>query len=71
MFVTNSLSFLPQVDEIVMIENGTISETGTFDELKDQDGAFAKFIKLYLENNEANKETMSIIAFKFILLFFK
>ena len=69
--MTNSLSFLPQVDEIVMIENGTISETGTFDELKDQDGAFAKFIKLYLENNEANKETMSIIAFKFILLFFK
>ena len=65
--MTNSLSFLPQVDQIVMIENGTISETGTFDELKDQDGAFAKFIKLYLENNEANKETMSKIILLYLL----
>jgi hypothetical protein len=54
------LCFLPQVDQIVMIENGTIMETGSFEDLKNKDGAFAKFIKLYLQNNEANKETMSI-----------
>ncbi len=54
------MCFLPQVDQIVMIENGTIMETGSFEDLKNKDGAFAKFIKLYLQNNEANKETMSI-----------
>ena len=58
-FVTNSLSFLPQVDGIIMLENGTVSESGSFEELKNKNGSFAKFIRLYLENNEANKETIS------------
>ena len=60
LFVTNSLSFLPQVDQILMIENGTICQNGTYDELKDKDGPFANFIKLYLMNNEANKESLGI-----------
>jgi len=28
LFVTNSLSFLPQVDQIIMLDGGTISEIG-------------------------------------------
>lgn len=31
---------------------------GTFEELRNKNGAFAKFIRLYLENNEANKESI-------------
>jgi ABC-type multidrug transport system fused ATPase/permease subunit len=55
-FVTNSLSFLPQADEVIMLENGTIAEIGTYDELVHRkDGAFSQFMKNFLENNAANK----------------
>jgi ABC-type bacteriocin/lantibiotic exporter with double-glycine peptidase domain len=47
-FVTNSLSFLPQVDEIIMLENGMVAEMGTYDELKTRGGVFADFIRLCL-----------------------
>lgn len=57
-FVTNSLSFLPQVDSIIMLENGSVAESGSFEELKGKNGSFAKFIRNYLENNEANKENI-------------
>ena len=59
LFVTNSLSFLPQVEQIIMIDNGAIVETGTYDELRNKDGQFADFIKLFLSSNEANKENIS------------
>ena len=56
-FVTNSINFLQQCDQCVMIENGSISEVGTFDELKNRNGGpFADFIKLFLINEEQNKE---------------
>ena len=47
-FVTNSLSFLPQVDKIIMLENGQIIESGNYDALKNSDGFFSKFIENYL-----------------------
>jgi ABC-type multidrug transport system ATPase subunit len=56
LFVTNSLSFLTQVGQIIMIDNGAIVEAGTYDELRNKDGQFADFIKNYLANAEANKE---------------
>ena len=49
LFVTNSLSFLSQVDEILMIENGEIVQKGTYKELKNQDGLFSYFTKNFLE----------------------
>jgi hypothetical protein len=52
MFVTNSLSFLPQCDMIIMLENGCIVETGSYDVLKDQNGVFTDFIRTYLESKE-------------------
>ena len=45
--MTNSLSFLPQVDSIVMVDNGEIQEAGKYDELKAKNGPFAEFIKNY------------------------
>jgi ATP-binding cassette, subfamily C (CFTR/MRP), member 2 len=56
LFVTNSLNFLPQVDEIMMIDNGFIIETGTYEQLKEQNGKFTEFMKAFLEANEANQE---------------
>jgi len=46
------LSFLSQVDEIIMIENGEIAQIGTYEQLKNDDGIFADFIKNYLNKNQ-------------------
>ena len=62
LFVTNSLNFLPQVDEIIMIENGFIIETGTYDQLKNQNGKFTEFMKAFLDSNEANQEFIKNIT---------
>ena len=48
-FVTNSLSFLPQVDEVVMLENGRIIQKGTYEQLSSQHGPFAQFIQSHLK----------------------
>ena len=46
-FVTNSLSFLPQVDQIIMMgDNGHIAEMGSYEDLKNRDGLFSEFIKV-------------------------
>lgn len=56
--MTNSLCFLPQVDQIIMLDNGTIAEMGAYDELREKDGVFAEFIRIYLENSEINRRNM-------------
>ena len=58
-FVTNSLNYLPSVDKIMMLENGNIVEMGSYEQLKSYDGAFSRFIKIYLETHESNKENFS------------
>lgn len=59
LFVTNNLSFLPQVDRILMMENGEIVESGTYKELiKNPNGSFSVFIKKYIESNETNKDNI-------------
>ena len=62
LFVTNSLNFLPQVDEIVMFEDGFIIETGAYDQLKSQNGKFTEFMKAFLEANESNQAFIKNIA---------
>ena len=62
LFVTNSLNFLPQVDEIMMIEDGFLIETGTYNQLKDQNGKFTEFMKAFLDANEANQEFIKNIG---------
>lgn len=49
-FVTHGITFLPQVDKIVVISNGSISEVGTYNELLEKKGAFAVFLASYLQN---------------------
>lgn len=60
-FVTNSLSFLPQFDQIVYLENGNVKETGNYDELvSKENGSFNSFMNTYLKNNDENIENISI-----------
>lgn len=56
-FVTNSLSYLEEVDEICMLKDGRIVEKGTFNELTNRHGIFAEFIKSHLRTNLLEKKT--------------
>ena len=48
--VTHGVSFLPQVDKIVVISEGTISEVGTFEQLIENNGSFADFLATHAES---------------------
>jgi ABC-type multidrug transport system fused ATPase/permease subunit len=42
-FITNSLNFLQFTDKIIFLNNGRISEIGTYEELAQKDGEFCNF----------------------------
>uniref|UniRef100_A0A3B3UAQ0 ATP binding cassette subfamily C member 3 n=1 Tax=Poecilia latipinna TaxID=48699 RepID=A0A3B3UAQ0_9TELE len=59
--VTHGISFLPQVDNIVVMVEGRVSEMGSHQELLKQNGAFAEFLRNYalediVEEDEATDE---------------
>ncbi|XP_062859407.1 ATP-binding cassette sub-family C member 3 isoform X2 [Trichomycterus rosablanca] len=45
--VTHSISFLPQVDNIMVLVDGSMSEMGSYQDLLRQNGAFAEFLRNY------------------------
>ncbi|XP_073684496.1 ATP-binding cassette sub-family C member 3 isoform X2 [Garra rufa] len=45
--VTHGISFLPQVDNILVMVEGHVSEMGSYQELLKQNGAFAEFLRNY------------------------
>ena len=67
--VTNSLSFLPQADEIWMLDQGVIQESGSYEELRNKNGMFADFIKNYLESKISNEITKGKTYFVSIFRF--
>ena len=59
--VTHRISVLPNVDEIIVMKNGSISEFGTYRELLERKGNFAEFLIQYLENtNEVIEEDLEL-----------
>uniref|UniRef100_A0A3Q2V2S4 ATP binding cassette subfamily C member 3 n=1 Tax=Haplochromis burtoni TaxID=8153 RepID=A0A3Q2V2S4_HAPBU len=59
--VTHGISFLPQVDNIMVMVDGRVSEMGSYQDLLKQNGAFAEFLRNYalediMEEDEANDE---------------
>lgn len=50
--VTHSISFLPQVDNIVVLAAGAVSEHGSYSTLLANKGAFAQFLNLYGNQEE-------------------
>lgn len=59
--VTHGISFLPQVDNIMVMVDGRVSEMGSYQELLKQNGAFAEFLRNYalediVEEEEATEE---------------
>ncbi|XP_005391137.1 PREDICTED: multidrug resistance-associated protein 1 [Chinchilla lanigera] len=56
--VTHGISYLPQVDVIVVMTGGKISEMGSYQELLARDGAFAEFLRTYAsaEQEQASED---------------
>ncbi|NXA61445.1 MRP6 protein, partial [Mohoua ochrocephala] len=50
--VTHTINILPQVDNIVFLVNGMISETGSYQELLQRNGAFAEFLHSHVTAEE-------------------
>ncbi|XP_061912298.1 ATP-binding cassette sub-family C member 3 isoform X1 [Entelurus aequoreus] len=59
--VTHGISYLPQVDNILVMVDGRVSEMGSHQELLQQNGAFAEFLRNYtlediIEEDEATEK---------------
>ncbi|XP_032583422.1 multidrug resistance-associated protein 1 isoform X5 [Drosophila sechellia] len=59
--VTHGVTFLPQVDSIYVMKMGEISESGTFDQLVKNKGAFADFIIQHLQEGNEEEEELNQI----------
>uniref|UniRef100_A0A8C0VFR0 Multidrug resistance-associated protein 1 n=1 Tax=Cyanistes caeruleus TaxID=156563 RepID=A0A8C0VFR0_CYACU len=63
--VTHAINYLPQMDTILVMTDGEISEMGSYQELLEQDGAFAEFLRTYanaeqtMENSVVKSEKVS------------
>lgn len=58
--VTHAVTFLPQVDQIIVFKDGKISESGTYKELLTQKGDFAEFLVQYLSESDEDPDTQQI-----------
>ncbi|XP_062448120.1 ATP-binding cassette sub-family C member 3 isoform X2 [Rhea pennata] len=58
--VTHGISFLPQVDHIVVLVDGKVSEMGSYQDLLKQNKAFSEFLRNYAldEDIEEDEPTM-------------
>jgi len=55
-FVTNSLSFLPECDEILLLENGRVTLNGHYNQLIKNSPTFTKFISSYFQTFDENDQ---------------
>ncbi len=55
MLVTHGVGFLPQCDVVMSLEEGVVTEMGTYDQLIESNGDFAEFIRVFI-NTEKNVE---------------
>lgn len=57
--VTHGVSFLPYVDEIVVLVDGVVSEIGSYKSLKTSKGAFSEFIDTYAQDQKTRNHSES------------
>lgn len=57
-FVTNSLNVLPQCDEIIVMDDGRITQIGTYETIGEQtvDNSLLKFLKSHEEERKSIKK---------------
>ena len=54
--VTHGIHWLPMVDKIVVLNDGSIADYGTYEDLISRDGAFAQFLKSYLDQDAESEQ---------------
>jgi len=57
LLVTHAIHWLPSVDTVVVMRNGQISESGSYQDLLSHDKAFAQFLKTYLMQDDEDDDT--------------
>lgn len=56
--VTHGLTYLPKVEKIVVLKNGTITEQGSYKELIEKKGEFQEFLLQYLSEENEDEEDL-------------
>ncbi|KAM4032250.1 ATP-binding cassette sub-family C member 2 [Anomaloglossus baeobatrachus] len=59
--VTHGVSFLKHTDEIVVIVNGSVTETGSYKTLLANNGAFAEFLRTYAKQDHAKDSEPTVL----------
>ncbi|KAF5900053.1 canalicular multispecific organic anion transporter 1-like, partial [Clarias magur] len=54
--ITHGISFLPHVDEIIVLVDGVVSEIGSYNSLRASKGAFAEFLDTYAKEEKSNAQ---------------
>ncbi|XP_033725267.1 LOW QUALITY PROTEIN: multidrug resistance-associated protein 1-like [Pecten maximus] len=55
--VTHGIHWLPKVDKIIVMNNGRISEVGSYEQLLENNGAFAQFLRTFLLKADSDDES--------------
>ena len=58
LLVTHAISYLPQMDVIIVMSGGKISEMGSYQELLARDGAFAEFLRTYASAEQEQEDSL-------------
>ncbi|NWX50785.1 MRP3 protein, partial [Steatornis caripensis] len=66
--VTHGISFLPQVDHIVVLVDGKISEMGSYQDLLKQNKAFAEFLRNYALDEDVEEDESTMLEEEEVLL---
>uniref|UniRef100_A0A8C0EYW1 Canalicular multispecific organic anion transporter 2 n=1 Tax=Bubo bubo TaxID=30461 RepID=A0A8C0EYW1_BUBBB len=66
--VTHGISFLPQVDHIVVVVDGKISEMGSYQDLLKQNKAFAEFLRSYALDEDIEEDEPTMLEEEEVLL---
>jgi hypothetical protein len=65
-FATNSLSCLPDVDYIIVLKDGSIQESGTYEYLKNSHGEFAELLADFIGDEEEDANGSTVRRGKFL-----
>ncbi|NWW21215.1 MRP3 protein, partial [Falcunculus frontatus] len=66
--VTHGISFLPQVDYIIVLVDGRISEMGSYQDLLKQNKAFAEFLRNYALDEDIEEDEPTMLEEEEVLL---